>query len=143
LPNIAAKNGLAAVHEGVLPIRSLGYDNLAVLHRKPAPAGSELGGPGLDEVLLHLRHRAQIGNDLLLQLRGHLVSAPVGLHPMPEMDVIVMLAGIIEEPRILLKRPFDHLFQRLSFPLSTLEEIIPIVHVREVMLVVMIFERLT
>src|SRR5271166_4237401 len=39
------------------------------------------------------------------EIAGNLVAA-ARLHPLPEMDVIVVLAGIVEEPGILSKGPF-------------------------------------
>jgi hypothetical protein len=39
LPDIAAENGLAALHEGVLAVERLHHDDLAIFDRKPAPAG--------------------------------------------------------------------------------------------------------
>src|SRR5204862_1339147 len=37
LPDIAAEDGLASLHQRVLAVRRLGYDDLAVLYCKPAP----------------------------------------------------------------------------------------------------------
>src|SRR5262245_42494802 len=117
LPHVAAEDRLAAVHQWILAVGRLGDGDLAVLDREPAPARAELRDAGLDEVFLHLRDRAEIGDDLLLEIAGNLVAAAVGLHPLPEMDVVVVLAGIVEEPGILAEGTLHHVLERLSFPL--------------------------
>src|SRR5712671_1407533 len=127
LPHVAAEDRLAAMHQRVLAVRSLADDDLAVLDRKPGPARAELRDAGLDEVLLHLRNRAQVGDELLLEIARDLVAAAVRLHPLPEMQVIVMLAGVIEEPGVLAERALHHILQRFSFPLAAFEEVVAVV----------------
>src|SRR5262249_44744178 len=56
------------------------------------------------------------------------------------MQVVVMLAGVVEETRILAERSDHYLFKRLSFPRAALEELVAVVHVGLVMLVVVIFQ---
>ena len=63
----------------------------------------------------------------LFELAGDLVAAAVRLHPFPEMDVVVVLAGIVEEPGILAERALDDLLERLAFPLGALEQIVAVV----------------
>src|SRR5262245_13548944 len=75
----AAEDRRAAVHQLILAVRRLGDGDLAALDREPAPARAELRDAGLDEVFLHLRDRAEIGDDLLLEIAGDLVAATVGL----------------------------------------------------------------
>src|SRR5262245_66163129 len=101
LPHVAAEDRLAAGHWRSLSVGRLRDADLAVLDREPAPARAELRDAGLDEVFLHLRDRAEIGDDLLFEIARNLVAAAIGLHPLPEMDVVVVLAGIVEEPGIL------------------------------------------
>ena len=67
LPHIDAEDRLGAVHERVLAVRCLHDGDLAILDGKPGPAGTELADAGLDEILLELLDRAEIGDDLLLE----------------------------------------------------------------------------
>ena len=89
-----------------------------------------------------LGERADIGGDLLFELARQLVAAATLLHPFPEVDVILVLAGIIEEARVLAERALQDFLDRLVLPLGALGEIIAIGHVGLVVLVVVIFERL-
>jgi hypothetical protein len=57
------------------------------------------------------------------------------------MQVIVVLASVVEEPGILAEGAFDNVLERFAVPLGAPEEIVAIVDVGEVMLVVMILER--
>src|ERR1700674_912151 len=114
LPHIAPEYRLAAVNQRALAVGRLHDGDLAVLDRKPAPARSELGDAGLDEVLFHLGDRSEVRDDLLLERAGNLVTAAAGLHPFPEVDVVVVLAGIVEQAGILAERALDALFERLS-----------------------------
>src|SRR5579884_1284725 len=97
LPDVAAKDGLAAVHQRVFAIGCLHNGNLAVLDCKPTPAGAELGDAGLDKVFFHLGERTDVGCELLFKLPRQLIAAAAFLHPLPEVNVIVVLAGIVEE----------------------------------------------
>src|SRR3954471_12395977 len=56
--------------------------------------------------------------------------------------MIVVLAGIVEETGVLAERALDHVLQRLAFPLAALEQVIAVIHVGEVVLVVVVFQRL-
>src|SRR6516165_8585155 len=141
LPDVAAQDGPRAMHQRVLAVRRLGDRDLAILDGKPTPARAELGDAGLDEVLLHLRDRAEVGDDLLFKFARNLVAAATALHPLPEMDVIVMLTRIVEEAGILAERAPDDVLERLAVPLGSLEQIVAVIDIGEVMLVVMIFER--
>src|SRR5579862_685912 len=97
LPHVAAEDRRAAVYQRVLAVRRLRDGELAVLHRDPAPAGTELSDAGLREVFLHLGDAAEVLVDRRLELARNLVATAVRLHPLPEMNVVVMLAGIVEE----------------------------------------------
>src|SRR6185312_16525016 len=68
LPDIDAEDRLAAMDERVLAVRRLGNLQLAVLHRKPGPAGAELRRAGGDEVGAELVVAAEVAVDRLLQL---------------------------------------------------------------------------
>src|SRR5579862_5838512 len=109
LPHVAAEDGSAAVHQRVLAVWRLRDGELAVLDREPAPAGAELGDAGLDEIFLEFRDRADVGCDLLFELAGDLVAAAALLHPLPEMNVVVVLGGIVEQPGVLAEGAFDDL----------------------------------
>src|SRR4029077_20706311 len=109
LPYVAAEDRGAAVHQWILAVRRFRDGELAVLDREPAPAGAELGDAGLDEIFLELGDRADVGGDLLFQLAGDLVAAAAFLHPFPEMNVVVVLGGIVEEAGVLAEGAFDDL----------------------------------
>src|SRR5271166_5478188 len=140
LPHVDAEDRLAAMDERVLAVRRLGDLDLAVLEAEPAPAGAELRNAGLDEVFLGLVDRPERVLQRLLELARHLGSSPSWLHPFPEVDVVVVLTGVIEYGGVLAERPFDDLFEGLALPLGSLERVIPVVDVGQVMLVVVIFQ---
>ena len=58
------------------------------------------------------------------------------------MDVIEVLARIVEQRLIFSKSPLDHFLDRFALPLRALHQIVSGVHIGEVVLVVMVFERL-
>src|SRR5690242_12770583 len=101
LPDIDAEDRGRAMDERVLAVRGLRDGELAILHRQPGPAGAELRRAGSDEIGAELVVAAEIAVDRGLQLARKLVAAAVLLHPLPEMDVVVVLAGIVEEAGIL------------------------------------------
>ena len=142
LPNVTAEDRLRALHQRALAVRRFHDGDLAVLDREPAPARAELADARRREIFLHFRDRAEVRDDFLFQRAGNLVAAARGLHPFPEMDVVEMLAGIVEEGGILAVRALDHLLERFAFPLGALEQVVAVIHVSEVMLVVMKFEGL-
>src|ERR1700730_4327154 len=141
LPNVATEDRLGAIYQRLFAIRGLGHDDLAVLDGEPSPARAELGDACLDEVLLHFGDRAKIGDDLLFKLARNLVAAAARLHPLPEMQVIVVLAGIVEESGVLAKGTLDDILERFALPLGAFEQIVGVVDVSEVMFVVVIFKR--
>ena len=53
-----------------------------------------------------------------------------------------MLAGVVEQGGVLAEGALDDLLERLALPLGALERIIAVVDVGEMMLVMMVFERL-
>ena len=58
------------------------------------------------------------------------------------MDVVVVLAGIVEEAWVLAECAFHHFLDRLVLPLRAFGEVVAGGHVGLVVLVVVIFERL-
>src|SRR4029078_10519938 len=62
LPDIAAEDRPRAVHQRAFAVRRFHDLDLAEANCKPAPSGTELCDAGLDEVLLHLRHRSEVGD---------------------------------------------------------------------------------
>src|SRR6185437_2268502 len=99
----------------------LHHDDFSVLHREPAPARAKLRRASLDEIFLRLRNRAQIRDDFLLERARNFVAAAVRLHPLPEMQMIVVLSGIIEEAGIFAEGILDDLFERLAFQPAALK----------------------
>jgi hypothetical protein len=59
------------------------------------------------------------------------------------MNVVVVLSGIVEQPLVLAERPFHNLFNWLVVPFGALGQIIAVVDIGEMVLVVVVFERLT
>src|SRR6516165_11950096 len=97
LPHVAAEDQLAAVHQWVLAVGGLGDGDLAILDRQPGPTRPELRDAGLNKVFLHLGDGAEVGDDLFFEIAGKLVAAAIGFHPLPKMQVVIVLAGIVEE----------------------------------------------
>src|SRR5262245_50591086 len=58
------------------------------------------------------------------------------------MQVVVVLGRIVEEAGALSKRAFHDVFERFSFPLGSFDEVVGVVDIGQVMLVVVVFERL-
>src|ERR1700760_1815793 len=89
LPDVAAEDRERAVHQRILTVRGLGDFELAALARQPAPAGAELADAGGGEIGLELLEAAEVLGDLLLEPARQLGAAAIGLHPAPEMDMVV------------------------------------------------------
>src|SRR3954462_13482967 len=141
LPDVAAEDRGGAVHQRILAVRGLGNLELAVLDLEPAPAGAELADAGRLEVRLELLEAAEVLVDLLLDLARQLGAAAIGLHPAPEMDVVVVLAGIVEDRGILAERALDDLLKGLAFPFGALERVVAVGDIGLMMLVVVEFQR--
>ena len=141
LPDVAAEDRLGALHQRAFAVGGLHDRELAVLDGDPAPARAELGDAGLDEVFLGLGKTAEVAVDLLEQIARHLVAAAVRLHPLPEVQMVVVLTGIVEEAGVLAERGLDDLFERLALEAAALEQLVAVVDISLVVLVVMIFER--
>jgi len=58
------------------------------------------------------------------------------------MQVVVVLTGIVKQARVLSERALNDIFERFSFPLAAFDEVIGRIDISEVVLVVMIFQRL-
>src|SRR5215212_921524 len=141
LPDIDAEDWRAAMHQRIFTVGRFGYFKLAVLHREPGPSGTELAHAGCGEIRLEFVQPAEIVVDLLFQAARQFVATAVWLHPIPEMQMVVMLAGVVENGGILAERTLDDLFEGLALEFSPLDRVVSIGHVSLVMLVVMIFER--
>jgi hypothetical protein len=142
LPHVDAEDRRAAVDERVLAVRGLGDLELAVLHRHPGPARAELRRAGGDEIRLELVVAAEVAVERLLQLARQLVAAAALLHPLPEVDVVVVLGRIVEEAGILAERGLHHLLDRLAFHSGFGGELVAVVDIGLVVLVVVVFQRL-
>src|SRR5512147_2058622 len=91
LPDIAAEDRHAAMHQRAFAVRRLHDFELAALHGEPAPARAELADARGDEIVLELGVAAEIGLDLRIELAGQLLAATIRLHPAPEVKMIVVL----------------------------------------------------
>src|ERR1700730_10170210 len=107
LPDVNAEDRRGAVHQRVLAVGRLGDFELAVLHRQPGPARTELANAGGGEIGLEFLKPAKVLGDLLFQTAGQFGATAIRLHPVPEMQMIVVLAGIIEDRRVLPERTLD------------------------------------
>src|SRR5690606_28995799 len=87
---------------------------LSVLHRYPSPAGAELRGAGSDEVGAELVVATKIAVDGLLQRARQVLAAAALLHPLPEVDVVVVLRRIVEEAGNLAERRNHDFLDRLA-----------------------------
>ena len=65
LPDVVAEDGVAALRDGVVLVGRGDDGELAALEDEPAPAGAELLGGGLVELLLEGLEVAEVGLDLL------------------------------------------------------------------------------
>src|SRR5690606_32244942 len=90
-----------AVDQRVLAVRGLADLQPPVLDGEPGPAGAELRRAGIDEIGAEFVEATQIRVDRRREPARQAAPAAIGLHPLPEMDVVVVLAGIVEEARIL------------------------------------------
>src|SRR6266536_4968434 len=114
LPDVAAEDRGGAMDQRAFAVRRLGDFELAVLDLQPAPAGAELADARGGEIGLELLEPAEILVDLLFQTSGQFAAAAVRLHPIPEVQMVVMLAGIIEHGRVLPERPLHDLLEGLA-----------------------------
>src|ERR1700722_9461880 len=114
LPHVDAEDRLRAVDKRVFAIRRLHHLNLAVLDCEPRPARAELRDAALDEVLFGLVDRAERILQRLFDFARDLASAR--LHPFPEMNVVIVLAGVVEHRGVLAERALDDLLKRLALP---------------------------
>src|SRR3954471_2231576 len=126
LPDVAAEDRGGAVHQRILAVRGLSDLELAVLDLEPAPAGAELADAGRLEVRLELVEADEVVVYLLLELSRQLGAAAIWLHPAPEADVVVVLAGVVEHGRVLSERALDDLLKGLAFPFGPLERVVAV-----------------
>src|SRR5712675_857156 len=141
-PDVAAEDRDRAMHQRVLAVRCLGDFEFAVLDLQPAPSGAELADAGGGEIGLEFFQPAEVLVDLLFQPARPFVAAAVRLHPVPEMQMVVMLAGIVEHGRILSERTLDDLLEGFALEFGALHRVIAVGDVGLVMLVVVKFQRL-
>src|SRR6266404_2515585 len=141
LPDVAAEDRRRAVAQRALAVRGLGDFELAVLDLQPAPAGAELADAGGGEIGLELLEPAEVFVDLLFQPARQLVAAAIRLHPAPEMQMVVVLAGIVEHGRVLPERSLDDVLEGFALEFGPLDRVVAVGHVGLVMLVVVVFQR--
>ena len=139
-PDVDAENRAAFVHQRAFAVGGLGGDDLAVDDGEPTPARTELSRAGLDEVLLGFLDRAERIDQRLFEFAGNLAAA-VRLHPFPEMEMVVVLARVVEQARILAVGAAHDVLERLAFPFRALEQIVAVVDIGQMVLVVVVFER--
>src|SRR5229473_6692756 len=140
LPDVDAEDRGGAMDQRVLAIGRLGNLELAVLRRQPRPARTELADAGGGEIALEFLEPAEVFGDLLFQAARQFIAAAVGLHPVPEMQMVIVLARVVEEWRILAERAFDDLLEGLALEFGAFQQIVAVGHVGLMMLVVMIFQ---
>src|SRR5690606_38948977 len=91
LPHVDTEQRNAAMHQGVFPIRRFRYFQLSVLPRQPRPARAELSGASSEEVFAELVEATEVGIDSRLKFTRKRAPTAIWLHPLPEVDMIVML----------------------------------------------------
>src|SRR6202048_3904781 len=111
LPDVDAEDRGGAMHQRAFAVRRLGDFELAVLHRQPGPARTELTDAGGGEIGLEFLQPAEVLGDLLVQTTRQFAAAAIRFHPVPEMQMVVVLARIVEERRILAERALDNLLK--------------------------------
>ncbi|MCY1236267.1 hypothetical protein D9M72_489150 [compost metagenome] len=141
-PDIDAEDRRSTVNERVFAVRGLGDLKLAVLDREPGPARTELAGAGSDEVGAELVVAAEIGLDGRVELGRQAGAAAALLHPLPEVDVVVVLAGFVEQRLVGAIGLLDDFLERQVGKAGFFSKLVAVGHVSEVMLVVVVFERL-
>src|SRR3954447_22987602 len=113
LPDIDAEDRGGAMHQRILAVGRLGDFELAVLYRQPSPAGAELANAGGREIGLEFLNPTEILVDPAGELARKLAAAAVGLHPVPKMQMIIVLAGVVEDGGVLAERAFHDLLEGL------------------------------
>src|SRR5450759_2650033 len=93
------------------------------------------------EICFEFLKPAKVLSDLLFQAARQFVATAIRLHPAPEMQMVVVLPGVVEERRILAERAFDNLFERLVLEFGAFQQIVTVGYISLVMLVVMILQR--
>src|SRR5579872_758019 len=141
LPDVDAEDRRCAMHQRIFTVRRLGDLELAALDRQPGPARAELAGAGSGKIGLEFLEPAEVLVDLLFDPARQFAAAAIGLHPLPEMDVVVVLARIVEERGVLAERALDDLLQGLALEFGPLQQVVAVGHIGLVMLVVVKFQR--
>src|SRR5882757_8201611 len=141
LPDVDAEDRGRAMDQRVLAARRLRDLELAALDLQPGPAGTELADAGGGKVGLELLEAAEVLGDLLFQTAGQLAAAAIRLHPLPEVEVIVVLAGIVEDGRVLAERALHDLLEGLAFEFGPLDRVVAVRDIGLVMLAVVKFQR--
>src|SRR5579875_81416 len=94
LPYVVAQNGIEALHEGAVLIRRGDDLQLAAAIDQPAPAGAELLGRRLVELLLESVEGAEVFLNLLCD-RANGIAATLRLHQLPEHRVVDVAAAVV------------------------------------------------
>src|SRR5580698_846220 len=94
LPNVVPEDGMVALREGRVLVGGGSDFEFAAVPQEPAPAGAELLGCGLVELLLEGFEVAEVFADLLGDTACWLAAA-AGLHDRPEHGVIDVAATIV------------------------------------------------
>jgi len=94
LPDVVAEDGVVALGERVVLVGGGGDLQFAAFKGEPAPAGAELLGGGLVELLLEVLEGAEVFLDLLADLACRFAAA-LGLHDLPEHGVVDVAAAIV------------------------------------------------
>src|SRR5665213_663775 len=85
------------MHQRVFAIGSFGDMQFAIMLGDPAPTRTKLCEARLHEISAHLVVAAEISINRLHESRWDFLAAAIGLHPIPEMHVVIMLANIVDE----------------------------------------------
>src|SRR5258708_16344329 len=83
-PDVTAEDRHGAIDQRALAVRGLGNLELALLHRQPRPARTELADAGGGEIGLELLEPAEVLPDLFFQPATQFSAATLRPHPLPE-----------------------------------------------------------
>ena len=98
---------------------------LAVLDGEPAQPEPNWATPAWMKSSLNFSTPPRSSSDLLLELARDRAAA-LRLHPLPEVDVVVVLAGIVEEGLVLAEGALHDLLDALALEFGPSSRLLPV-----------------
>ena len=106
-PYVAAEQRRRAVHQRIFTAGRPHDRQAAISYRQPTPPRSELAETRRDEIGAQTIETAQFEIDMTLKTARQRFAAAAGPHPLPKMNVIEMLADIVDQTRRFLRKRRD------------------------------------